>query len=457
MLDFFYNSDPFRALGVTINVPYRHKFNMPLAFLPLLCPLRAVKPDELLAVRGQEHWKLKRFPTSASLREAWPDTSRPDDFWVSSEVLAFLTDHAQGLDTEAILLENSRDFRRVLLTTQTFSFSAAGQVKDELKGATSGWDFRRRLLAPFSFKMLAIGQFLTSGGFSSDGLGQLSAPEASELLPAVAETLMRLRPGYAAAIIKDLYPVLHPAVRELQKSGHYLLPADPVMGINISEGWHTFDDYLAALTSKYRVRYRRARTKMEGVYSRVLTEEEVLQHQDKFHALYRSVSTDADFNAASLKPNYFPWLAAVRNCRPSLQPVLMTQGYEADYLPESPTSCFTGYFNAADELIGFTSCVPNGEVLQAHFLGLVDEYKRSHHLYHNMLFDLLNQAITGGFRHLDYGRTALEIKSSVGAEATDFAVLVKARYGWLNRLIPLFTPAVYSAPEWVARNPFRKS
>lgn len=456
MLDFFCNSNPFRSSDVTINVHNRQKTNMPLAFLPLLCPLRATRPDELLSVRGQEQWKLKRFPTGASLREAWPKTSRPDDFWVSAEVLAFLTDNAQGLDTEAILLENSSDFRRILLTTQTFSFSAAGQVKDELKGLTSGWDFRRRLLAPFSFKMLSIGQFLTSGDFSADGLGQLSAPEASTLLPAVAETLMRLRPGYAAAIIKDLYPVLHAAVRELEKSGHYLLPADPVMGIRIPEAWHTFDDYLAALTSKYRVRYRRARTKMEGVYSRVLTTEEVLLNQDRFHALYRSVSGGADFNAASLKPNYFPWLASARACKSSLQPVLTAQGYEADYLPGSPASCFTGYFNEAHELIGFTSCVPNGEVLHAHFLGLVGEYKHSHHLYHNMLFDLLEQAITGGFRHLDYGRTALEIKSSVGAKATDHAVLVKARYGWLNRLIPLFTPAVYSAPEWVERNPFRK-
>lgn len=429
---------------------------MPLAFLPILCPMRANKAGELLSVKGQENWTIRRFPTGAALRAAWPERSREDGFWVGPEALAFLTDHPQGLDTEAILLEDSRCFRRILLTTQSFSFSAAGQVKNELKGETSGWDFRRRLLAPFSFRLLSIGQFLTSGSFSSDGLSQLSATEAKELLPAVAETLMCLRPSYAAFVIKDLYPVLHPAVRELQNSGHYLLPADPVMGVNIPESWNTFEDYLAALTSKYRVRYRRARTKMEGITSRPLTTDEVVRYQDQLHELYRSVSAGADFNAASLKPNYFPWLASANACKPSLRQVLVADGYEAEYLPESPTSCFTGYFNAANELVGFTSCVPNGEVLQAHFLGLLEAYKHSHHLYHNMLFDLLEQAITGGFRHLDYGRTALEIKSSVGATATDYAVLVKARYGWLNRLIPLFTPAVYSAPKWVARNPFRK-
>ena len=89
-------------------------------------------------------------------------------------------------------------------------------------------------------------------------------------------------------------------------------------------------------------------------------------------------------------------------------------------------------------------------------LPVLHRYNQSHHLYHNMLFDLLEQAIVGGFRTLDYGRTALEIKSSVGAKASDYASLVKARYGWLNRLIPLFTPAVYTAPKWVARNPFKR-
>jgi hypothetical protein len=428
---------------------------MSLAFLPLICPMRAAKAEELLDVRGMEDWKLRRFSTGAALRAAWPETSRPDDFWVSTEALAFLTDNPQGLETEAILLENSKDFRRVLLTTQTFSFNPAGQVKDEAKGETSGWDFRRRLLAPFSFQVLAIGQFLTSGSFSADGLNQISAPDASQLLEAVAETLMRLRPGYAAVSIKDLYPVLHPAVRGLQKNGHYLLPADPVMEIQIPEDWSSFDDYLAALTSKYRVRYRRARTKMEGVRSRLLTADEVSRYGDRFHELYRSVSDSADFNAASLKPDYFPWLASAQKKKPCLQAVLSTNGYEADYIPESTVSCFRGYFNEDDELIGFTSAVPNGKVLQAHFLGLEARYKHSHSLYHNMLFDLLDQAITGGFHALDYGRTALEIKSSIGAQATDYAVLVKARYGWLNRLIPMFTPAVYSASEWVARNPFR--
>ncbi|MCX8210302.1 MAG: hypothetical protein OTI34_04610, partial [Lewinella sp.] len=86
---------------------------MSIAFLPLICPMYAASADELLDVRGVEEWKLRRFSTGAALRAIWPETSRPDDFWLSLEVLAFLTDNPQGAETEAILLEDSRSFRRI--------------------------------------------------------------------------------------------------------------------------------------------------------------------------------------------------------------------------------------------------------------------------------------------------------------------------------------------------------
>lgn len=429
---------------------------MLLAFLQTFCPHSRDASSLPVTTPGLEHWTVHRYSTAAELRQHWPEANRKDDFWTSPEVLAFLADHPQGLRTEAILLEDRRDLKHVLLTAQTFSFSAAGQVSEGAGGETSKWDFRRRLLAPFSFKMLCLGQFLTSGSFSEDGLHSLAPEEAAKLLPAVAETLMRCRPGYAAYLIKDLYRADHPTTTALQGRHHYLLPADPVMKLALDKTWATTEDYLAALSSKYRVRYRRARGKMEGITRRWMSPEEVADRSDRIYELYRGVSSGADFNAASLTPAYFPWLAKARHPKARLQNAFAGYGFlgeAAEVDRQSPV--FQGYFNGDGKLIGFTTTIPNGEVLHAHFLGLEDSYKYSHHLYHNMLFDLLEDAVAGGFTTLDYGRTALEIKSSVGATPTNYAVLVKARYNWLNRLIPLFTPAVYKAPEWVARNPFK--
>jgi len=388
--------------------------------------------------------------------EHLPAANREDGFWLSRGVMSFLTENPQGLSTEAIVLEDSRNHNRVLLTAQTFTFTPLGQVRTEAGGETSRWNLRRRFLAPFSFRVLCLGQFLTSGDFASEGLHGLAAGTAEKLLPAVAEALMRCHPGCAAYLIKDLYPTEHSVTRALRDNHHYLLPTDPVMYLKIRKEWLGTEDYLAALTSKYRVRYRRARGKLGKISRQRLGPEEVAVRRDRIYQLYRSISAGADFNATTLTPTYFPWLA--KFSRPAVSPnkIFDTSGKSADEQMTNPAAPrFYGYFDEDDALIGFATSIPNGTVLHAHFLGFDESYNRSHHLYHNMLFDLLEDAVAGGFHLLDYGRTALEIKSSVGARATDYAVLVKARYGWLNYLISVFTPAVYSAPEWTVRNPIK--
>lgn len=420
------------------------------ATLSLICS--TPKPAGAFQLPGKalENWTFHRCTTAAEVYAVWPESARTDDFWVRADVLAFLTDHPQGVTTEAIVVENNRDGTAILLTAQTFTFSAAGQVSDEVKGATSSYDFRRRLLSPFSFRILSLGQFLTSGDYGTDGLRKLSTQEASILLPALAEAIMQQHKGYAAYMLKDCYRADHPVVEQLLAGGHYAMPVDPVMHMQLPANWVDAEDYLASLTSKYRVRYRRARTKMVGITHRRLSATEVVNSRDRLYDSFRQVSAGADFNVASVRADYFPWLACVH--RSAAQPAT---AYSVADRSEAAAVRFEGYFNEAEELIGFTTAIPNGNTLQAHFLGLESAYNASHHLYHNMLFDLLETAIGEGFQTLDYGRTALEIKSSVGAVATDYAVLVKARYGWLNRLIPLFTPAVYKAPEWTQRNPFR--
>ncbi|MEM1359834.1 MAG: hypothetical protein AAGF89_16635, partial [Bacteroidota bacterium] len=370
--------------------------------------------------------------------------------------------HLQHLLLRPQQLASSRRSRspgRILLTSQAFTFRAAGQVSDTAKGETSRYDLRRRLLAPLSFEILCIGQFLTSGDYCQDGLQQLSPTEASELLPAVADTLLECDRTYTAVLLKDLYPTAHDVVQILRAAGYYTLPVDPIMKLELDPHWNNIEDYLETVTSKYRVRYRRARGKLAGLRRQRLSVQDVATNQDRIYQLYANVSSGADFNAATLTPDYFPWLAqqgAKVLSHPWLSNSQLASVYAEDGLALSGPVQFHGYFTEGDELVGFTSSVANGSVLHAHYLGLEDDYKYSHHLYHNMLFDLLEEGIEGGFATLDYGRTALEIKSSIGAKPIDYACLLKTRQNWVNKLVPIFTPAVYRAHEWTPRNPFKR-
>ena len=291
--------------------------------------------------------------------------------------------------------------------------------------------------------MLTVGQLLTSGPYAFDGLEAVPPRERAALLHSVGETLMRAEPGYRAVVIKDASLRGSETTGELTKLGFYPLPVDPVMELVLTPEWKTIDDYVGSLTSKYRVRYRRARSKMAGLTRRLLTPPEVRSYSGRLYELYLATSTGAAYNAATLTDSYFPWLAELGNER-----IAATVG-EEEY-----ATYVTGYFDGTT-LIGFTTALRNGPVLHAHYLGLVAAYKQSHHLYHNVLFDLLDTAIRCGVQTLDYGRTALEIKSSIGAQGVNYACLVKAGNPLLNQLIPLFTPAVYTAAAWVPRSPFK--
>ena len=424
--------------------------------MPMICPRMATKSERTLLLKEAPDWEVRQFSSEKELREGWPARERADDFWLRPEVLAFLINQPQGLTTDVLILENLRDHRRILLTAQTFHFNAGGQVSDAAKGETSAYDFRRRLLAPFSFKILALGQFLVSGNYAAEGLDRLSTSEAVRVLPALANTLMARSHAYAGVLLKDLHLATHSVSRELQGKGFYLLPADPVMEVSIPENWETLDDYLQAIKSKYRVRYRRARSKLDGIHRRLLLPGEVKKLRDRIFELYQQTMSGADFHAAALTPEYFPWLSNYRQLQANQ---VQMAGFPEELIPVEQAgraAHLHGYFNSAGTLIGFTSAIHNGETMHAHFLGMEDKYKRSHHLYHNMLFDLLEEAIVGGFRKLDYARTAPEIKSSVGAVPVDYACLLKIRPRLVNKLVPVFAPAIYASPEWIPRNPFPK-
>ena len=418
-----------------------------IAFAPVLCR-PSVRPEA--TVFALPEWRVRRFVTREELEAEWPAVDRADDYWLRAGTLAFQLEHPQGVKTEPLLLENLRDGRRVQLTAQTFYFSAGGQVSDAVKGQTSGFDLRRRLLAPFSFRVLCLGQFLVSGNYASAGLDKLTVEEKAALLPALADALMARCRSYAGAIIKDLFCEDAPEIAALGKGGFHPLATDAQLCVELPAHWCTLEDYLSDLKSKYRVRYRRARAKLGALQRRRIGPGEVGRYREEIYRLYLETAAGSDFNAVALTPEYFPWLSNCAVAAPTL-----FGGEEATERSDGPQTALHGYFTPGGELVGFTSTIGNGPTLHAHFLGMKESYKTSHHLYHNMLFDLLEEAIAGGYRLLDYARTAPEIKTSVGATAVRPAVLLRVRSGLLNPLVPFFAPAVFRERQWTARNPFR--
>ena len=88
--------------------------------------------------------------------------------------------------------------------------------------------------------------------------------------------------------------------------------------------------------------------------------------------------------------------------------------------------CFMAYYHN-DKLIGFRTSFILENSIEAHFIGLDYEVNKTLELYQNILYDYVKEAIDNNFKQLFLGRTASEIKSTVGAEAHQLTCYIRHR------------------------------
>jgi hypothetical protein len=93
--------------------------------------------------------------------------------------------------------------------------------------------------------------------------------------------------------------------------------------------------------------------------------------------------------------------------------------------------------------------------MDAHFLGVDASYNREHQVYLNILYDLVNLGIESQSERIDFARTALEIKSSVGAVSQDLLCFFKHRNTISSKFIQVVFDNLNPKEEWQPRQPFK--
>jgi predicted N-acyltransferase len=225
--------------------------------------------------------------------------------------------------------------------------------------------------------------------------------------------------------------------------GNFRMPAfkdnlrfsvQPNMVLTLSNEWKTEQDYVNAMSKKYRTQFKRSRTKAKGIEKRELGLEEIKEQEDKLQELYLHVASNAPFNSFFLPKNHFS---------------VLKEKLLADFM-------LFGYFMDG-QLIGFKTMISNGNVLDTYFLGYDDTIQKEKMLYLNMLYDMTSHAIHNGFSKIIFGRTALEIKSSIGAKPEEIIGLMKHSNKTINRFLPFFFNYLEPKTVWQERNPFQVS
>lgn len=212
----------------------------------------------------------------------------------------------------------------------------------------------------------------------------------------------------------------------------YRFSTQPNMIFDIKNSWHIFDDYIANKNKKYRDQYKRARKKSEALIKQKMSLEDIQKHQERIYELYLNVAKKAAFNTFYLNEDHFE---------------IFKKNLKEQFL-------FYGYFDN-NQLIGFNTLIKNGSDIDTYFLGYDEHCQKEKMLYLNMLYDMIGYSINKKYRRIIFARTALEIKSSVGAKAVNMFGLIKHNNPFLNlfvsRTFGYFEPKM----EWQERNPFK--
>lgn len=215
-------------------------------------------------------------------------------------------------------------------------------------------------------------------------------------------------------------------------ASYYSFCTQPNMIFDIASTWRTEADYVTALSKKYRDQYKRARKKSEGVEKRKLTLQEIENQEDIIYDLYFHVAKNAPFNTFFLQKNHF-----------SVFKALMKDKF-----------LFYGYF-INDKMIGFNTLIKNGTAMETYFLGYDDSIQKDKMLYLNMLYDMIGYSIKKEFKKIVFARTALEIKSSVGAQPIAMYGFMKHENKLLNSQMEKLFKYLEPETNWKERNPFK--
>ena len=232
-----------------------------------------------------------------------------------------------------------------------------------------------------------------------------------------------------AILWKDFFSVC----AALEQNGYFSFKYQPAMLMTIDNHWETMHDYEQSLSSKYRIRLSRARKKMKGITWKTLNKEEIILSQADLHQLYVGILSEATFKMATVPESYFS---------------SMKEAFKEKY------NITAGYLDG--KLVCFYSTLVNEETLEANLAGFEEETNLKMQLYLNMLFLMVENAIKLKVGKLNFYRTAMEIKSSVGAVGKDTMVYIKPTSKWLAPLFPILIP--WFSPQnlvWKARSPFK--
>lgn len=341
-----------------------------------------------------------------------------------------------------VLFEKGRPFG--VAYCQIVNFRTDQSVQDMEGGSKApgflksmGTAVKNKIAKQFQFNLLVCGNLMLTGEhgfcFNSTEIGKRQFVNLlEEALKKTQGILKKQKIKTDGIFIKDIDETIESCNEQLRGQAFREFLFHPNMVLYLRPEWNTFDDYKAALSSKYRVRVKKA-IKQGMPFTKVdFSVEQLKTNVHHLYELYRKVMDTAGFNMVVLNENYIVQL------KKELGERFRVTGYYID-----------------GELVGYRTNIINHDEVEAHFLGYDASFNREYKLYMNMLLDSLKLGIEEKTERIVFARTAMEIKSSIGAIPEDLHCYIRANNSFANRVLSPVLEYFRPPDDWVQRKPFK--
>ena len=234
-----------------------------------------------------------------------------------------------------------------------------------------------------------------------------------------------------AMVTKDFYPNTVAVADQLSRYRFKKFQVDHNMVMPVMAEWNSFDDYLESLNTKFRTKAKAALKRSASLHVVDAVEADVLKYAEAMQRLYENVYMKADFRLGKLQSKAL-----------------------AELLKRIPAQFFVRQYFINEELVGFMTAMRCGNVIEAHVIGIDYDTNREHGVYQRILYDYVELAIRLRCTRIVYGRTAEEIKSTVGAFPVDLTCCIKHRRFISNALLSMIINYVKPS-DYPQRDPFK--
>ncbi len=298
----------------------------------------------------------------------------------------------------------------------------------------SQW-FKRWVAGRVAADILICGNMLLTGehGYYFD-YQHVTPQKAVEILEIALDDVVKIMDEQGVKmpviLVKDV-------AQEQQHQGSWLIQKgftefdiQPNMVLDLP--YPNFEAYLAAMSTKYRTRAKRAVKKADSLTRKELTLEEIEQELPTLYTLYHDIAKNSGFNMLDLNERYL---------------LALKRDFGAHFR-------MFGYYHNG-QLLAFYTTIQNGKELEAHFLGYHKAHNHEFQLYLNILYDIVHIGLASNCTHIVFARTALEIKSSIGAVAHDLYCYLRHQNSFTNKFTGKLLDYLKPVEVWQPRHPFK--